>query len=58
MRVPYSWLREYCDPGIGAEELAGGVVQTFRLETCADGIKNSGHGLGRAFAEALRVGWS
>ena len=22
MRVPYSWLREYCDPGVGAEELA------------------------------------
>ncbi len=21
MKVPYSWLREYCDPGLGAEEL-------------------------------------
>jgi phenylalanyl-tRNA synthetase beta chain len=22
MKVPYSWLREYCDPGLSAEELA------------------------------------
>ena len=22
MKVPYSWLREYCDPGLAAEELA------------------------------------
>jgi phenylalanyl-tRNA synthetase beta chain len=22
MKVPYSWLREYCDPGLGAEEVA------------------------------------
>jgi hypothetical protein len=22
MRVPYSWLREYCDPGLAADELA------------------------------------
>jgi phenylalanyl-tRNA synthetase beta chain len=23
MRVPFSWLREYCDPGLSAEEVAG-----------------------------------
>ena len=28
MRVPYSWLREYCDPGLEAEELAERLVMT------------------------------
>ncbi|MEX2447217.1 MAG: phenylalanine--tRNA ligase subunit beta [Solirubrobacterales bacterium] len=28
MRVPYSWLREYCDPGIGALELAERLAMT------------------------------
>jgi len=28
MKVPYSWLREHCDPGIGAEELAERLVMT------------------------------
>src|SRR3954452_24158168 len=28
MRVPYSWLREYCDPGVPAEELAERLVMT------------------------------
>jgi phenylalanyl-tRNA synthetase beta chain len=28
MRVPYSWLREYCDPGLPAEELADRLVMT------------------------------
>jgi phenylalanyl-tRNA synthetase beta chain len=28
MRVPYSWLREYCDPGITPEELADRLVMT------------------------------
>ncbi len=28
MRVPCSWLREYCDPGLGAEELAERLVMT------------------------------
>ncbi len=28
MRVPYSWLREYCDPGIGAGELAERLAMT------------------------------
>jgi phenylalanyl-tRNA synthetase beta chain len=28
MRVPYSWLREYCDPGVGIEELADRLVMT------------------------------
>ena len=28
MRVPYSWLREYCDPGVGAEEIAERLVMT------------------------------
>jgi phenylalanyl-tRNA synthetase beta chain len=28
MRVPYSWLREHCDPGIGAEELAVRLAMT------------------------------
>ena len=28
MRVPYSWLREYCDPGISPEELAERLVMT------------------------------
>ncbi len=28
MRVPYSWLREYCDPGLAAEELAERLVMT------------------------------
>jgi phenylalanyl-tRNA synthetase beta chain len=28
MRVPYSWLREHCDPGIGAAELAERLAMT------------------------------
>jgi phenylalanyl-tRNA synthetase beta chain len=28
MRVPYSWLREYCDPGIDAHELAERLAMT------------------------------
>jgi phenylalanyl-tRNA synthetase beta chain len=28
VRVPYSWLREYCDPGIGAGELAERLAMT------------------------------
>jgi phenylalanyl-tRNA synthetase beta chain len=28
MRVPYSWLREYCDPDVGVEELAERLVMT------------------------------
>jgi phenylalanyl-tRNA synthetase beta chain len=28
MRVPYSWLREHCDPGIGAGELAERLAMT------------------------------
>ncbi len=28
MRVPYSWLREHCDPGVTAEELAERLAMT------------------------------
>jgi len=28
MRVPYSWLREYCDPGVSPEQLADRLVMT------------------------------
>ncbi len=28
MRVPYSWLREYCDPGVGPDELAEQLAMT------------------------------
>ncbi|HVO54666.1 MAG TPA: phenylalanine--tRNA ligase subunit beta [Solirubrobacterales bacterium] len=28
MRVPYTWLREYCDPGVSVEELADRLVMT------------------------------
>jgi phenylalanyl-tRNA synthetase beta chain len=28
MKVPYSWLREYCDPGLGAGELAERLAMT------------------------------
>jgi phenylalanyl-tRNA synthetase beta chain len=28
MRVPYSWLREYCDPGVAAGELAERLAMT------------------------------
>ncbi len=28
MKVPYSWLREHCDPGLGAEEIAERLVMT------------------------------
>jgi phenylalanyl-tRNA synthetase beta chain len=28
MRAPYSWLREYCDPGVGAAEIAERLVMT------------------------------
>jgi phenylalanyl-tRNA synthetase beta chain len=28
MKVPYTWLREYCDPGVAAEELAERLVMT------------------------------
>ena len=28
MRVPYSWLREYCDPGVEPEELAERLAMT------------------------------
>jgi phenylalanyl-tRNA synthetase beta chain len=28
MKVPYSWLRGYCDPGVGVEEIAERLVMT------------------------------
>jgi len=28
MKTPYSWLREYCDPGVGVEEMAERLVMT------------------------------
>ncbi len=28
MRVPYSWLREYCDPGVGPRQLAERLAMT------------------------------
>jgi phenylalanyl-tRNA synthetase beta chain len=28
MKIPYSWLREYCDPGVGVEEIADRLVMT------------------------------
>jgi phenylalanyl-tRNA synthetase beta chain len=28
MRIPYSWLREYCDPGVAAAEIAERLVMT------------------------------
>ena len=28
MRVPYTWLRQHCDPGIGADELAERLAMT------------------------------
>ncbi|MGV1050271.1 MAG: phenylalanine--tRNA ligase subunit beta, partial [Solirubrobacterales bacterium] len=28
MKVPYSWLREYCDPGVAPEQLAERLVMT------------------------------
>ncbi len=28
MKIPYSWLREYCDPGVGVEEIAERLVMT------------------------------
>ncbi len=28
MKVPYSWLRDYCDPGVGVEEIAERLVMT------------------------------
>ena len=28
MKVPYSWLREYCDPGVPPEQLADRLVMT------------------------------
>jgi phenylalanyl-tRNA synthetase beta chain len=28
VRVPYSWLREYCDPGVGVAEIAERLVMT------------------------------
>jgi phenylalanyl-tRNA synthetase beta chain len=28
VRVPYSWLRKHCDPGVGAEELAERLAMT------------------------------
>ncbi len=28
MRIPYSWLREYCDPGAGVAEIAERLVMT------------------------------
>ncbi len=28
MKIPYSWLREYCDPGAGVEEIAERLVMT------------------------------
>jgi phenylalanyl-tRNA synthetase beta chain len=28
MKIPYSWLRAYCDPGVGVEEIAERLVMT------------------------------
>jgi phenylalanyl-tRNA synthetase beta chain len=39
MRVPYSWLREYCDPGIGPEQLAERLAMTgTEVERVATGV--------------------
>ena len=33
MRVPVSWLREYCDPGMPAEEIADTLTMSgFKVE--------------------------
>jgi phenylalanyl-tRNA synthetase beta chain len=33
MKVPFSWLREHCDPGLGVEELAEGIaLRTTEVE--------------------------
>ena len=48
MRVPYSWLREYCDPGLGAEELAERLAMTgTEVERVDDGRPALGRGLRR-----------
>ncbi len=38
MRVPFDWLREYCDPGLGATELAERLAMTgTEVERVAEG---------------------
>ncbi len=49
MRVPYSWLREYCDPGIESGELAE------RLAMTGTEVERVGH-LGPPSAEGFVVG--
>ena len=39
MRVPYTWLREHCNPGVGAEELAERLAMTgTEVERVATGV--------------------
>ena len=48
MRVPYSWLREHCDPGLGAAELAERLAMTgTEVERVDAGRPALGRGLRR-----------
>jgi phenylalanyl-tRNA synthetase beta chain len=39
MRVPYSWLREYCDPGVAPEQLAERLAMTgTEVERVSSGV--------------------
>jgi phenylalanyl-tRNA synthetase beta chain len=49
MRVPYTWLREHCDPGLSAEELAE------RLSMTGTEVERVGH-VGAPSAEGFVVG--
>ena len=48
MRVPYCWLREYCDPGVAVEEIAERLVMTgTEVERIAHGRPALARGLRR-----------
>src|SRR5262245_60618384 len=53
MRVPYSWLREYCDPGLSPEALAERLVMTgteVERVTCSGPPSPEGFVVGKVLA--------
>ena len=52
MKVPFSWLSRYCDPGIGAEELAERLAMTG---TEVERVAGAGPGDGSGFVVARTV---
>ena len=60
MRLPLTWLREYCDPGLGARELADRLtvagLELERIEPHGVGSPD-GFVVGRVLSAESRAKW-